>query len=128
MLLTEQDANQIREALASQVPYVNVYRSTLGGEERASIMITISLDPRDQWQNGILENSYYGKFAVHRASCFENKLEYFSGTLPKFRKVKVKSAQDAIVKLFAQIVKSKALRPETENRRPVDIISERVGK
>src|SRR5690606_9511468 len=45
-----------------QVPFVSSYISTLGGANRASLLFTISLDPRQNWNNGILENSRYAKF------------------------------------------------------------------
>lgn len=46
-------------------PYVRAHVSTLGGEDRASVLVTVSLDPKETWSNGILENSRYAKLAFH---------------------------------------------------------------
>ena len=75
-------------------PYVNVYKSTLGGNHRPSILITISIDPKDKWHNGILENSRYVKLHYSYAGI----IEYISGTI-KFRKTMVKNVEDAITKI-----------------------------
>lgn len=44
------------------VGHASGYISTLGGASRASLLFTISLDPRQDWNHGILENSRYAKF------------------------------------------------------------------
>jgi len=79
-----------------QAPWKQVYKSTLGGIERTSIMIKLSMDPKDSWSNGILQNSRYAMFDYH----VDGSLELFSGHgLPKFRKTRTKSADDALAKI-----------------------------
>src|SRR5690606_4929706 len=53
----------LKEVVAGlPVAHSSGYISTLGGAARASLLFTISLDPRQDWNNGILENSRYSKF------------------------------------------------------------------
>jgi hypothetical protein len=88
---------QLRELLAPQFPFFKGSVETLGGAHRASIIFTISLDPRESWVNGILENSRYGRF--HWLN--DGTLEYFSGHgIGKLRKSKVKTAQDVAAKIL----------------------------
>lgn len=78
-------------------PYVNGYVSTLGGEHNASVLLTVSLDSKERWINGILENSRYAK--LHLAT--DGTLEKISGNqTPKLRKSKVKSAEHAARKII----------------------------
>ena len=77
-------------------PYVHVEESSLGGS--TSKFIKISLDPREDWNNGICHNSRY---AIFCRDCF-GKMELVSKhfNMPKFRKCKVKSDADIISKLI----------------------------
>lgn len=78
-------------------PLVNAQKSTLGGADRVSIMILVALDPKAEWQNGILENSRYMRLHLHNDGTLEN----FSGFRfsKPFRKTRVTSAQDVVNKL-----------------------------
>jgi len=79
-------------------PYVETTVSTLGGEERASVMIRVSLDSKDSWNNNIYQNSRYGQFKVR----YDGVLEGFSQShnlKKKFRKTKVKTTSDVIKKI-----------------------------
>lgn len=94
-MLTQEHANQVRNALSS-LPYVSVNFSTLGSIEKASILVTISKQTREEWKNGILENSSYRMFHLQH----DLRLESFSGyNTNKFRAGKVKSVEHAIEKL-----------------------------
>lgn len=87
--------------LAIRAPYARASISTLGGDERASIMLTISLAEQNNWPYGILQNTQYANFSIERDGTIEN----FSGSLPKFRKRKVKSLADAARAINAWIEK-----------------------
>lgn len=81
-----------------KAPFVNMYKSTLGGDKHVSIMMAISLDKKEDWSNHIMENSRYFKMS------FDNNgtLEMISGGTRKakgFRKAKAKSIDDAIAKI-----------------------------
>lgn len=96
---TPEEADAAVEKLQTGIkaPYVKVYKSTLGGADRVSILITVSLDPRETWSNGILENSRY--FRMHYL--MNGSLELFSGgwKMTKFRKTKAKTPDDALAKI-----------------------------
>jgi hypothetical protein len=77
-------------------PYVNTTYSTLGGVSNISIMISISLDSKEKWAGGILQNSRYAMF--HLAN--NGRLEMFSGNTPKkMRRSMVSSIEEAIKKI-----------------------------
>jgi hypothetical protein len=115
-MFTAENAKQCAEDLKGgiEAPYVSARPSTLGGPENVSIMFTISADPRESWTNGILQNSRYGNFSLDP----DGTVEMFSGSLPKFRKRKVKGWA-AFFKLFEDFLAP--LRPkrkdESEYRR-----------
>ena len=79
-------------------PVVGVKKSTLGGPARVSLWITVSLDKREDWVNGIPENSRY--FRLHLQN--DGVLEMFSGgwrSARPFRKTRVLSADDVVAKI-----------------------------
>jgi hypothetical protein len=77
-------------------PYINCYVSTLGGQDRPTIMLTVSLDKKENWANGILQNSKYANFHID----YMGKVEYFSGRLTnKVRKFNAKNIDNLIKKL-----------------------------
>jgi len=82
-------------------PYVNTTYSTLGGVTNISMMITISLDSKENWSNGILQNSRYAKFHLSN----NGRLEMFAGNTPKkMRRSIVSSVEDAIKKINKYII------------------------
>lgn len=81
-----------------QIPFVQAYKSTLGGADRVTIMIKVSLDAKDTWAGGYFENSRRLNFSVERDGTVEQFSKSFK--IPtKFRKTKVKSIEDLITKL-----------------------------
>lgn len=74
-------------------PYVAVSTATLAGH--SSLHVRVSLDPRDQWVNGIYHNSRYSMFTIR-----DGKIEQIAMYgLAKFRKSKIKSLDDVASKL-----------------------------
>lgn len=77
-------------------PYVNASISTLGGEDRASLMFTVSADPKETWKNGYLENSRYIKGSIQH----NGKVSVHSGRLgkdvPNMRAKTVKTFDEAV--------------------------------
>lgn len=88
-----------------QAPHVNVTVSTLGGADKASLMITMSLDKKETWQNGIFQNSRNAHFRLDSdgtLECYQKR----SDLKPfKFIKTKVKSVDDAVAKINTWIDK-----------------------
>lgn len=98
------DAGMMNEALLqiksnlSPYPfkYIGGSISTLGGMNRPSIMLRVSLQSKDEWKNGIFENSPY----AHISISYNGTMEMFSGCIqPKLRKTQVKSTHEVISKL-----------------------------
>jgi hypothetical protein len=94
---------QLFDLLAKEpaLPYVAVRRDILGGEARATILATVSLEASKDWPNGIFENSNYARFLLS-----EDKLELFSGgparsSSVKFRKQRAASVEEAAKKIIA---------------------------
>jgi len=103
-------------------PYVKSYVSSLGGDKNSAVMLTISLDPKESWSNGILQNSRYGNF--HIAG---NRVEHFSGSfgagVPKIRNKQCKSADDVVSYLNAQI----AARKDGAVGKALDLLNEEIA-
>lgn len=98
---TDTDRERLQQSLSAHFPYVAVHRSTLGGEGRASLMVVVSADKKEDWSNGILENSRYCRFHV-----IDGKVEAFSGGSPrdgwgKMRKSAVKDVGAAAAKIIS---------------------------
>ena len=83
-------------------PYAAIIASTLGGVDNINILITISLLPKNEWPNGILENSKYARFHFYR----DGSLQMFSGNIGKFRKCTVKTIENAVDKINIFITKN----------------------
>jgi len=92
-MLTQEHASQVREAL---FPYATVQWSDFGGTDKASILITIAKQKKEEFPNKILQNSNYRMFHLTH----DMRLESFSGyKTNKFRARQVKSVEHAIEKL-----------------------------
>jgi hypothetical protein len=90
------DVNMIELQLQTlKFPYVHVQHSTLGGSENVSILLTISLSPKHEWNNGILQNSKYAKIHIHN----NGLTEQFSGYQLKLRKFTAKNVAEIIKKI-----------------------------
>lgn len=86
----------IRNLKPYPFPYLSGYVSTLGGVGRPSIMLALSMQPKEQWKYGIKENSPYAHISIGH----DGVMEMFSGMIkPKLRKTKVASTHDIITKL-----------------------------
>lgn len=93
-------ANVIKSAFVARgLPCsVTVYELVKG---KVGIGVSVSLDQRDTWINGIFENSRHSKFMFH---CDTSKLEQLtSWKVNKFRKATIKTDDDVVRKLLAWI-------------------------
>jgi hypothetical protein len=101
------DFGNIPSAIASakffnehiDAPYVNAKVSTLGGEERVSIIMVISLDEKLTWGNGILQNSRNMGFRVSNDGTVEQLSLTYKLKDEKFRKTRVTGVGDAVSKI-----------------------------
>lgn len=93
--------NVVRELQKGiKAPFVAVRKSELGGKDKVSIIITISLDAKKDWANGIIQNSRLVRFYLENDGVLEmfNRSSLLRGT-KKFRKTKVKNVNDVISKI-----------------------------
>ena len=68
----------VKNELEKRFPVAKVYVSTLGGQDKASIMIKFSVDKSSTWANGIFENSRYFAFSIsHKGEveCFTKSVD-----------------------------------------------------
>jgi hypothetical protein len=79
-----------------KAPFVGTWVSALGGDMRVAVVLTVSLDPRDEWTNRILENSRYARFRIDNDGVISNFLGGGYGFIKRFRKSVVKDAADAV--------------------------------
>lgn len=75
--------------------YVNSKYSTLGGARNVSILMSISLDPKDEWANGIYNNSRFMKFHIHQDGVVEQFVKSYE-IEERFRKFRGKDINDII--------------------------------
>lgn len=96
---SEADRAKLQAELQKAFPYANVTRSTLGGENRASLLITVSADKRETWSHGILENSRYAKFHLsnRKVECISRNRRYWLAA----RKSTVRDVNHAATKIIA---------------------------
>jgi hypothetical protein len=90
------DVEKFKESI--KAPYKYAYLSTLGGDERASILLRVSLDPKDTWKYDIMENSRYMHFDIGRNGSIDQFKKAYT-VKKKFRKTRVKSLDDAAKKI-----------------------------
>jgi len=96
------DANKkyINSFMMSNIkaPYVHSQVSTLGGVNRASVIIRVSLDPKSKWANGIYQNSRYAMWHLGGDGTLEQfQVSYHLGK--KMRKQKATSIRDAAARI-----------------------------
>jgi 3'-phosphoadenosine 5'-phosphosulfate sulfotransferase len=98
-------AEKMKAALAKVVPFVNVKVSSLGGPTHVTLMLVVSLDPREQWNNNILENSRYFRMSISAEGVVEQFTKDYH-IKEKFRKTRVKDVDGAIRKIEEYIKKA----------------------
>ena len=84
-------------------PYMSGYVSTLGGTERASLMLRVVLTEKSTWPNGIMENAPHANMSIDRDGTMRM---LSSWKVEKFRKTKVKSVHEVVTKLHVWAEKS----------------------
>ena len=121
-LFNIETAPEVVETLKSSIkaPFVKAYHSTLGGDKNVSILLTISLDPKDTWANNILENSNYGKYHISN----DGTVEYISGKL-KLRRKTVKDV-DSLIKYFNTMIENATVAPEAPKEEPKPEVSDKI--
>lgn len=101
ILFTKDNVQQVKDEITRGInaPYVKSTVSNLGG--LPTIMLAISLDPKEKWPNRIFENSRYVRFSIE-PDYSKSNMEMFtkSHTIKqKFRKQKAKTVKNTIDKI-----------------------------
>jgi len=97
-MIDEHCLQDVQAFLADNFSASSAYISTLGGS--SSLMIKVSLDPRETWANGIFENSRWSAISVHSCGAGVYKLEQFvASRCIRMRKSKVNSVDQIIDRL-----------------------------
>lgn len=91
------------------VPWKRTDVSTLGGVENVSILVTVSLDKKETWHNGILQNSRWAMFHIQNTGKIESN--YGSADFKGFRASTAKTFAHVCLKLNMAILKALANRP-----------------
>lgn len=102
-------ADELVDKLKKKIkaPVITSYKSTLGGENNVSVLLSLSLDPKDTWVNGIFENSRYMKFHISLPNIIEMITSSYKIEGKKFRKSRAKSIDDVVKKINDHIGKVK---------------------
>lgn len=104
MIYTQNDVEALKILFGKveSIKYFRVYLSTLGGENNASLMISLSLDASEDWPHKIFENSRHARFSVTSG---QHKLEQFQGLYrqakKRFRKCKAETVEQIAEKIQA---------------------------
>ena len=103
----KKDAKTIQKYLMRVAPVVNVSVSSLGGKDRVSLVGKLSLDPKRDWPNGILENSRWFTFHLENDGTLEVQKGWFKikDKLRKSRNKDLKTAIARMLKYFSMVKK-----------------------
>jgi hypothetical protein len=87
------DSEGLKAELSNHFPYVSVrlYHAAID-----TVFISLSLQPKDEWPNGYLENSKYGRFAIQDGKTIE--LISAGRNAPKFRKTNINDLINKLIK------------------------------
>ena len=118
-MLNARNAAGLVEVLKTQVkaPYVDACVSTLGDAERPSVMLSVSLDPKDTWTYGIFQNSRYVRMSIHHDGAMEVFAHGLQCGTKKFRKCAAKSFEDVVGRVNKYLNEVKDA-PDTLGRPP----------
>ena len=86
----------IREAIAAVgVPHCEYHLSIIGGRHRPTLFFRVSLDPRESWTNGIVQNSRFVHFSVDHDGRVDVTAWGGKSSFPKWCKFRVALATEA---------------------------------
>jgi len=103
-ILDEPGAQVLAQRMSKEIraPYVEPSVSTLGGKHRPSVMLRVSLDPRNTWANGIYHNSRGAMWHVHYDGVLE---QHYYSMYPEPRPYKVKAMRKTKFKTHDEAIK-----------------------
>lgn len=102
-MITLEDDTKLRDNVETELqkrfPFFRTTISTLGGDDRADIMITFSLDARESWLYGIKENSRYFNIHIHNTRTSYEVENYIAVRGLRMRSFKTLNPDEVISKL-----------------------------
>jgi hypothetical protein len=103
--LVQQDAPGWVAAVEAGVraPLVKASVLTLGGADRPSLYVMLTLDKKEDWPYGIVDNSRFAKFMIHAVAQPKIELLTMGPRMPKFRKRPYRGVADAIQQINAYL-------------------------
>jgi len=109
MIFTEDDLNALYNKLDKEfkkigIPFYGGKISRLGGKGREVLMLHLSLDKKEDWDNNIFENSRYMRFSVRGNTGVVEQFALDYNIKTKFRKYRAKNV-DAVVKKISDYLK-----------------------
>lgn len=96
---------KLKNDIVAEYKYIQV--STLGGKENTAIILTISLDKKEKWDYGILENSRYYKIIIDIFGVMQVCSSSYK--IKKIRKKRVKNLNEAIEYINREITENKGI-------------------
>jgi len=101
---TNSATEYLNQKISTFVPYLNVNKGALGGED--SIYLAVSLEPKNEWSHGYIENSQYFRMSIYDGGSMEvfcwglykkgYRHSYEHRLKTKFRKCTAKSVEDVV--------------------------------
>ncbi len=85
--------------------WVRARVSTIGGKHRPSIMMSISLDPRNEWENKIFQNSRWMMFAINYDGVINQHAR--AREVKNFRKARFRTPDEVIQKINRYLAQTK---------------------
>lgn len=87
----------IKNELQKRFPYSTTKTSTLGGESKATIFFTFSLDRSNTWENNIMQNSRYFIFSV----TYKGEVECITKSVSEVnvRKFTIENSEKCLIKI-----------------------------
>jgi late competence protein required for DNA uptake (superfamily II DNA/RNA helicase) len=108
-LFDYESADEVMRKMEKKInaPYISIQKSAFSryAREKMSIIITLSLDPKEKWTNKILHNSRYLMWYIDRYGTIELFNKGFT-IKTKFRKQGAKSVDEIIKKINTYIDKA----------------------
>lgn len=115
-LSTNTFIEHLKKDLSDVAPFISISKGALGGNE--TVYLDVALNPKNEWQNGIFENSQYFRMCIYE----NGEMEVFTQSLykkghwtryeyrikTKFRKCTAKSFEDVVKRIKTFIDKVNA--------------------
>jgi hypothetical protein len=104
---TDSVIEYIKREIGGHVPYLSIGKGALGGED--SIYLSISLDPKNEWNYGYIDNSQHFRMSIYHDGSMEvftqslykkgHRNSYEHRLKTKFRKCTANTVEDVVKRI-----------------------------